>query len=718
MSLNFLRIRLAFLAALLCLLASSFPAGAAWPEVDQADRAKILSLLIRQQLAHQHYSHKSIDDGLSEAAFKLYLKQLDSQKRFLLQTDVDRLQEFQDKIDDEINQGQVQLPQVAAELVRLRVGEAQAMVEKLLGGKFDFQMRESFQSDPEKLEFCKTRAELQDRWRKTLKAQIASRYLNLLEAGNALPDAAEILPMNPELLAKAQEKVRNRLEDLFFRVLKETDQDYFDRYFNAVAEAFDPHTNYLPPQRKEDFDITMRGSLEGIGATLREEGGFIKVVRIIPGSAASRQGQLQAEDLILEVAQGDGEPVDVTDMRLREAVSLIRGKKGTEVRLGVKKPDGARLTVPIVRDVVQIEETFVKGTTLKDPGSGKTFGYLKIPSFYRDFQNSSGDGRNSTDDVRQELEKFQREKIDGMVIDLRNNGGGALTDAVNIAGLFIESGPVVQVKNSYGQVQTLSDSDADVLYRGPIVVLVNKFSASASEILAGALQDYGRALIIGSQHTHGKGTVQSLLDLDRTLHGGSFTKYKPLGAMKITTQKFYRVSGDSTQYRGVVPDIVLPDRFEYVKSGEQYIENSLPWDSVPATDYSRWTPAKQNLKLLRQSSEQRLAKNQKFQEILRESARIKEKSDHTLLSLDLADLLRERKKDDELLSKNSHLPATPAEDEEKSPAAPKDLRAEAAEDPYIGEAMHLLADLMGLNDTSLAESRLATPQNHYGRPGN
>lgn len=660
-------------------------------------RTKLLSYLLREQLRQEHYSRKPFDDTFSTAAFSLFLKQLDSQKRFLLQSDVAELRRFATKIDDEIQSGNIELPFVAGTIMQRRIVEAQKTVEQLFAGKFDFNRDETLETDIDKLDYCNNAAALRDRWRKIVKYQTITRYLNLLE------DESEALAKKTvtrtALREQALEKNRKKFADYFSRLLDEQPQERVDRYFNAITRAFDPHSNYLPPKIKEDFDISMRGSLEGIGATLREEDGYIKVIQVIPGSAADRQGQLAAEDIILTVAQGRAEPVEITDMRLRDAVSLIRGKKGTEVRLTVKKIDGRKLIIPIVRDVVQIEETFVKSTTLKD-SSGKLFGYIRIPSFYRDFKETrnGGDGRNATDDVRAALETLSKEKIAGLILDLRNNGGGALTDAVAIAGLFIESGPVVQVKDSRDRIQVLRDRDQDIDYRGPMVVLVNKFSASASEILAGALQDYHRAVIVGSDHTHGKGTVQTMVDLDRSLSFKGMEKYRPLGALKVTTQKFYRINGESTQERGVIPDIILPDRMKYLKSGEKYSEYALPWDEVAPSPFRLWDKDAENLDLLKQKSLQRVTANTDFTEIARDAERAKKRSEDTRQSLRIDALKAERAEENALHPEQAK--EDTANDKRKAGKAEtaEERRQkwldELNEDPYLLETINILDDIV------------------------
>jgi carboxyl-terminal processing protease len=698
------------LGLFLAVLVTPALAATAEPEF-VANRARLISYLLREQLSQHHYSHKALDDELSLAAFELYLKQLDPQKRFLLQRDVARLRAFAARIDDELNQGRFELPTLGAALFRERVGQVRQMVEELLAGEVDFSVREELETDSAKLSFCADPQELRERWRKALKYQVLNRYLNLLEdEGLRASDAGAARPLKKPWITqmdKAREKVLKSNLDFLTRLAEDTEQDHFDRYFDAVARAFDPHTGYLPPAQKEDFDIGMRGSLEGIGATLREEDGYIKVVSIIPGSPSARQGQLHAEDVILMVAQGNGEPVDVTDTRLRDAVALIRGPKGTEVRLTVKKPDGARLVIPIVRDVVQIEETFVKSALLTEERGGRTYGYIKVPSFYRDFQKMrAGEaGRNVTDDIRAELEKLKAQKISGLILDLRNNGGGALTDAVAVTGLFIEKGPVVQVKNSYGKIETLADEDASVAYAGPLVVLVNQFSASASEIVAGALQDYGRALILGAEHTHGKGTVQAVVDLDRALPFPNMASYQPLGAMRVTIQKFYRVSGASTQYRGVGSDIVLPDRLGHLKSGESYLDHSLPWDTVNPTPFSSWGRSETNLPALRARSQQRVTADREFEEIVKEARQAASRMEMTVQSLLFDDVRRERDEAKKLLKKGAH-GEEPGDDEVAEghgrpgdTADPAEMRRkwleEVSNDPYAREAMGVLSDQLG-----------------------
>ncbi|PLX93552.1 MAG: tail-specific protease [Desulfuromonas sp.] len=657
-------------------------------------RAKLLGYIVSQHLTRHHYSHKSLDDDLSVAAFDLYLKQLDAQKRFLLKTDVKMLGAYESYIDNEIRRGEIHLPIYSAQIMSERIPIVKQMITDLLAKPFDFTRDEQLETDNKKLEFCSTDEELEDRWRKTLKFQVANRYLDIKEEQDlAAKDDTATSEQPPatddELRQQAREKVAKRYEHLFARMLQEQEQEHFDRYLNAISRAYDPHSNYLPPDEKEDFDIHMRGSLEGIGALLREEDGYIKVVNLIPGGAAEQEGQLESEDTILKVAEGDQEPVDITDTRIRDAVSLIRGPKGTEVRLHVKKADGSRRIISIVREVVQIQETFVKSMVITPEGDDTHYGYLKIPSFYRDFKNGDKNARNVTTDTRNELEKLLKNNISGLIIDLRNNGGGSLSDAVDTSGLFIKKGPVVQVKDSTGEIQVLADKDPKIYYDGPIVVLVNKFSASASEILAGALQDYHRALIVGSKHTHGKGTVQAVLDLDDNLPFRNMEHFKPLGALKITVQKFYRISGGSTQYRGIVPDIILPDRFEAVKSGEQYIDYSMPWDTIQSSDY---TPLATHLPIrqLQLNSEHRVAESPEMQRIIKQADEARKRIENTRHTLTLAAIKSER----DSLDGEEHTDTEA--DDEATVNHEEDWQKQINEDPYVHEGTALIHDLLTL----------------------
>ncbi|WP_020678345.1 carboxy terminal-processing peptidase [Geopsychrobacter electrodiphilus] len=688
------RIRNLMLASLLLLLGTTQVFAA--PSFD-TNRARLLGHMIEQELSRHHYSDKALDDNLSKAAYDLYLKQLDGQKRFLLKDDIKELSAYKLLIDDALRTGRLDLPELGERLLDRRITQVKAICPEILAKGFDFERVDKIETDPEKIDYVENAEQLHERWRQILKYQTINRYLGLLED--------ELKTTDPQALAKASVEVQKRLRgearkkvlksqlSSLDRMLEETTEDHYDRYLNSIARAYDPHTDYLAPTSKEDFDISMSGSLEGIGATLREDDGYIKVVKIIPGSAAYRQGHLEADDIILKVAEGaKGEPVDITDTRIRDAVTLIRGKKGTEVRLTVKKPDGRQLVVPIVRDIVEIEETFVKGELLVDEASKTRFGYLKVPSFYRDYTGKTG--RNCTDDMRAEVQKLVAQNIDGLIIDLRNNGGGSLGDAVDTTGLFIDQGPVVQVRSRGGNIRELSDENSGVEYAGPILVLVNRFSASASEIFAGALQDYKRALIVGDEHTHGKGTVQAMLDLDRAVRLQGMEKYLPLGALKVTIQKFYRISGESTQERGVIPDVILPSRFDGLKSGEKYLPNALPWDHIKSAEYQTWPKPIGNIEELKAESARRVAASKKFKEIVEIAARSNERRADSRQSLKLEQIIKERQELLDLQGTTSDSPhggLKPKKNESKDEPS---LKEKLKDDPYVAEAEKLLLTVL------------------------
>ncbi len=697
---------LLFLLLLVCGIGLAH--GVDHPLKYDANRAKLLAYLLRERLEKNHFTNKIIDDNLSEAAFGLYLKQLDFQKRILLQEDVENLRKYSRQLDDEIKSGQIELPLIGSAMLSARSAVVYEMIKGILSEDFDFSDKEFIETDSEKLEFCKNDGELRERWKKLLKYQVLYQYLDQTEEKtpaaedtNKSADKPEDKkpPSDEELRKSARDKVLKTYDQFFSRIVQEKEAEHYERLFSAVTNAFDPHTDYMPPMNKEDFDINMRGSLEGIGATLKEDENYIKVVSVIIGSPAARQGKLQAEDIILKVGEGANAPVDIIGMRVKDAVRLIRGKKGTEVRLTIRKPDGKILTLPIIRDVIQIEDTFVKGVTIRDEKTGDQFGYIRVPSFYRDFEKSrNGDGgRNSTDDVMAELKNFKAGDIKGLIIDLRNNGGGALADAVKIAGLFIKTGPIVQVKNSSNRISTLSDDEPDITYTGPVVILVNKISASASEILAGALQDYNRAVIMGGEHTHGKGTVQTLINLDDNIPFQNMEEYKPLGALKLTFQKFYRISGESTQYRGVIPDLVLPDVMNNLKTGEQYLDFALPWDTVQPVEYAKWPKCGPDIAGLKEKSLKRIAANEKLTGMKNEAEKLAEKQKNTLKSLNISDVRREieesrkqKGKDDESGHGGSKLYREAKTPEEKKEALLKEL----SEDAYVNEAMSVLEDII------------------------
>ncbi len=616
----------------------------------EISKEQALTQLIMSSLNTWHYSPLKQGDQLSEKTFTLYLKNLDYNKRFFTETDLEELEQYKFKLDDEISYGSNEFFNVSGDLLKKRILEVKTYTEEILTNPFTFVEDEYLEVDAEKRAYPKDSQELKDLWRKIVKYQTLGVYMDLLlEQGEQDAELGKKFtaimqkPFQPQLESKAREKVSKDLKRTFERMLQEKTEDRFSRYINALTSSFDPHTNYFPPKVKEDFDIEMTGMLEGIGATLQEDGDYIKVVSIVPGGPSWRQGQLKAGDLILKVAQRDEEPVDVTNMPVDEAVKLIRGKKGTEVRLTVKKPEGQIEVISIIRDVVIIEETYAKSLIINTGKTGKKMGYISLPSFYHDFDNAKG--RTSSEDVRIELEKLKKEKVEGVILDLRNNGGGALDDAVKMAGLFIKSGPIVQVKNKQGRIKALNDPDSSVVYSGPLVVMINSLSASASEILAAALQDYGRAVIVGSPSSFGKGSVQEMVDLDFLLDYlyPRSPGYKPLGSLKLTVEKFYRINGDSTQYKGVLSDLVLPDPYAYLDIGEKTLDYAMPWDKISSLSYKKWERQAWKLEELKNRSLQRIEANPNFTLVEKNIEQVRQQKEQSTQPLKLDEFLEKQR---------------------------------------------------------------------------
>lgn len=611
-------------------------------------REMVLGNILKGALENMHLSNKQIDDSLSENAFKVYLERLDYGKQFLLQSDVKALEKYKREFDDMLISGDLKILDTSSELMNKRIGQIEKYVEGLLAKTMDYTKKETLETDPKKRTFAANEKDLYAHWEKLMKYEVMSRIVDSKEEQNGLATDEKGNKKKPtsdkklsdvEIEKDARSKVLKSYKKIFARLVNEKRSDKLDKFYNAITKVFDPHTNYLVPEEKEDFDIDMSGKLEGIGAILREDNSYIKVERIVPGSASWKTKEVEAEDIILKVGQGKEEPVDVVDMSLRDAVKLIRGKKGTEVRLTIKKPNGLIKVVPITRDVVEIDESYVKGTVLELAPNKTKIGYINIPKFYRDFNDRAG--RNVTDDTRKEIVRLNKEGVEGVIIDLRNNGGGALEDARMISGLFVEKGPVVQVKAHTGAVDVLADTDSTIDFKKPTIVLINRFSASASEIVAAALQDYGRAVIVGGEFSHGKGTVQAVVDLDGYVSPMA-KSYSPLGALKITIQKFYRINGSSTQYKGVTPDIILPDQFSHLESGEKFLDYSIPWGEVPPVKFEKWKN-KNDLKALRANSVVRVKKDEKFSHLNDAMKWYKEQKAKTKRSLTMADFEKERK---------------------------------------------------------------------------
>lgn len=596
---------------LLTVIAGSFLAfktmGTAAHNVNPPSKYEEILKLVGEMLKEGHFDPQKIDDAFSKKVFTKYMKQLDGDKAFFLQSDWNELKKFETRIDDEIKGAPVEYFLAAGKLFNTRMEEAAKVYQEILAKPFDFTVDEDVSLDGDKLNPPATEAERNDRWRKKLKYMVLDRYVDLLEARekNKGKQGFEV-KSDDELEKEARDRVKKIMDRTFERYrFKFNDDDKFNLFVNAITTTMDPHTEFFPPVDKRYFDEEMSGTFYGIGASLQYDDGNIKITSIITGSPAYKSGELQVGDVIIKVGQGKDEPVDLVGYSVSDAVKVIRGKQGTEVRLTVRRQDGTVKTIILKRDKIVQDETYARSAVIKS--NGLKIGYIFLPEFYADFEHPNGP--RSYVDVAKEVTKLKDQKVDGIVMDLRNNGGGSLYDVVQMAGLFIDEGPVVQVKDRENSASVLKDKDRNVLYAGPLAVMVNEFSASASEIFAAAIQDYNRGVIIGSTSTYGKGTVQRNIGLDP--ESGFVTSNSDLGTIKLTLQKFYRINGGSTQLKGVSSDIVLPDNLEYLKVREKDDEDALGWDEIKKASYKTWDPG-YNLKTIQQLSEERLSKDNTF----------------------------------------------------------------------------------------------------------
>lgn len=559
------------------------------------DKYEQILKLVGEMLTQAHYSPQAVNDDFSKKVFKKYINDLDPDKNMFLASDIATLKsKYETKLDEEIKGAPVTFFKAAGDIFNKRMEEAAAMCNEILAKPFDFKVDEKVMLDGDKLAFSATKEENKERWRKKLKYLALERYADLVDTRekNKGRDSF-VVKSDADLEKEARDKTKKIIDRMFERFrFKFNDDDKFNVYVNAITTTMDPHTEFFPPVDKRYFDEEMSGRFFGIGASLQYDDGNIKVASIVTGGPAFKMGEPQVGDVIQKVAQGSEEPVDLTGFNVTDAVKLIRGKKGTEVKLTLKKTDGTLKTISLVRDQIVQDETFARSAVVKS-GESK-IGYIFLPEFYADFENPNG--ARSYIDVAKEVVKLKEQNVDGIVIDLRNNGGGSLYDVVQMAGLFIEDGPIVQVKDKDNRPSVLKDKDKTVLYTGPLAVMVNEFSASASEIFAAAIQDYGRGVIIGSTSTYGKGTVQRNIGLDPET--GFSMSNSDLGTVKLTLQKFYRINGGSTQLKGVASDIVLPDQLEYLKLREKDDPDALPWDEIVKSPYTGWN-AGYDLKTIR-----------------------------------------------------------------------------------------------------------------------
>jgi carboxyl-terminal processing protease len=728
---------------------------------NQPDQKKILVQgTIAKAIKEVHFAPRDLNDTFSARVYKKVLDELDYEKKFFTQEDINALKKYEFIIDDEIRDGSVEFFDKMDAIYAKRINDAEGYYKEILKMPFHFDVNESIQLNGEKTTYASNDKEIEDRWRKILKFRVLGKYVELKnaqdkakiikkgkgktkeeeatltknltedednsEAAEAKPSANTKLKTDAELEVDARESVRKNMEYTFKRMHKIKNDERFDYYINAITTSEDPHTDYFPPKEKEKFDESMSGTFFGIGAQLREESGTIKIAAVITGSPCWKQGELKAGDIIVKVAQGAGEPVDITGYDIEDAVTLIRGKKGTEVRLTVKKVNSSIKVIPIVRGEVLMDNVFAKSAVIKSPAG--PVGYIYLPEFYSDFQHING--RRCSEDVAKEVQKLKGAGVVGFILDLRNNGGGSLSDVVDMAGLFTGNGPVVQVKSSDAAPMTLSATNKGAIYDGPMAIMVNENSASASEIMAAAMQDYKRAVIVGST-SYGKGTVQKVIPLDEFVdplkriqmktddlvaaNGGNVIS--SLGSLKVTVQKFYRVNGGSTQLKGVTPDIHLPDPYELINQGERHDKAALGWDEIARANFKA-SGNTANVAELAAMSKARVTANPTFTLIEQNALHLKKQEENNTYSLtetgyrkELDEANATSKKLDDLQKKTNPLEYTNLkEDMERinqdsvSMTKNGDWLKNLKKDIYISETVNIINDMakpgMKMNNTT------------------
>lgn len=678
---------------------------------DNGDKERLILQAVLELMTRHHYQQVPIDDNFSHKVFDVYIDRLDGMKRFLTIGDLDLLDDYQDSLDDAMRDYNLRFFDLSYDRINKALEKTRQWYPEILSQPFDFAVPDSIETDGEKRKWAKNDDELKEFWRDYLKYETLTRLAEKIKDQESLAEEPEGgFKSVTELEADAREDVKEVFDDWYERMDKIRRSDRFEMYLNSITNVFDPHSDYFNPKEKEDFDINMSGRLEGIGARLQMDGDYTKVVLIIPGGPAWKQKELEVDDKIFKVQQeNETEPVDVTGWVVDEVVGLIRGPKGTRVTLTVKKADGSVREITILRDEVILDEGFAKSAIINLEGEVGNVGYITLPKFYADFENPNG--RSCAEDVAIEVQKLMKENVKGIILDLRNNSGGSLNDVVQMSGLFIESGPIVQVKGR-GEARALNDRDDNVLYSGPLIVMVNTQSASASEILAAALQDYGRAVIVGSQSTFGKGTVQRFYKLDDAVIG--YDNLKPLGDVKMTMQKFYRVNGGSTQLKGVVPDINLPDNLQFIPTGERELNYPMEWSEISSVPYSQDIVKLNALSELKMKSESRVKSSQQFEKVLANAKRIKEIREQSVVPLQLDEyraLDRNREEESEAFKKafgpierlkpQNLAYDLPAIQSDSSKIGRNQAWMDAiVKDIYLEETLHIMKDLMAINHKS------------------
>lgn len=681
------------------------------------EKDKLLLELLTFVIEKGHYSPAAIDDTFSKAVYKEFLKALDPTKRFFLQSDIDEFSKYETDLDDEIKNKELTFFDLTYTRLMKRIEESKSYYKTVLDKPIDYKIDEEFNADYEKLPYSNSVAELKEKWRKQIKLSALASLTDRLKLEEDKKNGV-VKDNKDSIGSKKIEKIVDKTPKTYEQIEKETREsslksmneyfgfindlkrdDWFAVYINTIAERFDPHTSYFAPEEKERFDVSMSGKFFGIGARLQKKNDFTEITELISGGPAWRGKELEVGDIFLKVAQGDADPVDVVGMKIDDVVKKIKGPKGTEVRLTIKKTDGSIKVITLIRDEIEIEETYLKSSIVEK--NGLKYGVIYLPKFYINFENE--DSRDAGKDMAIEVERLKKEGVNGIVLDVRDDGGGSLKTVVDIAGLFIEQGPIVQIKSAAGRKEVLSDKDKKVQWDGPLVVMINCFSASASEILAAAMQDYKRGVVIGSKQSYGKGTVQNVIDLNQFVRNSSIGD---LGALKTTTQKFYRINGGSTQLDGVSSDVVMADKYSYVKMGERDLDNAMPWDKIDAAEYTVWNK-QSNFNTAITNSKKRLADNNQFKLIDENAKWINERSEDNVYSLEIDKFQAEQKAIDETAKKYKTVleyknqlkfVSLPYENEAmKTDLALKEKRVRwhesLSKDIYVDEALNVLGDL-------------------------
>jgi carboxyl-terminal processing protease len=665
------------------------------------EKDKVIIYVLKNVLSRLHFVPKDFNDDLSEQIFTSFIDALDGSKRYFTQEDIKEFSQYKYQIDNQLLEDDLTFYNLVYGRFLEKTKNAKSYYGDLLAKPFNFKKNEEIDLDYKNVPFAKNDNELIDYWRKQLKLQTLSRIQEqtAIQDDKIEKDKKYKIKSFKTLEKEARAEVLKNMDELYIRIDELEHDDWFSTFLNAVVSAFDPHTTYMDPNIKEKFDQNISGKLEGIGARLQKKGINTTIFELVAGGPASKQGELEPGDIILKVAQADQEPLDIVGMRLDDAIKFIKGKKGTEVRLTVKKKlDGSIKIISIIRDVVQLDETFVKSSIVEK--EGKKYAIIDLPSFYIDFTDNNY--RDSAKDMEKEIARLKAEDVTGLIIDLRNNGGGSLKTAIEISGLFIDKGPVVQVKFRGENPIVKKDIDPKIQWDKSIVVLVNEFSASASEIFAAAMQDYKRGVILGGNQTYGKGTVQNVMPINQF-----YPKYeKDLGYIKMTIQKFYRVNGGSTQKEGVYSDIAMPSRLSYMKYGERDLEGSLAWDKVPQAKYTQ-TNSYANFNDVVYNSKQRIANSENFKLVNEYAKWLKKNQEDTSYSLNYKQFFKESEVKEEEADKfksvfdyKSELTFTSPKYEKALFKQNDDLKDKRlawhknlAKDMYISEALNVLSEL-------------------------